>query len=95
MERSHRSDDEEFYTPFLLNTQDGQELLEKAEGWEYFYNLVRPHYGEGITGKAPFQKLKGMGYALPGEFTLLPPVSYWRLVTLCWPITLQPSEVAT
>jgi len=74
VERSHRSDDEELYIPFLLNVQNEQEFLEKAVGWEYFYNLVRPHYGKGMNGKAPFEKLKELGYDLPEEFTLLPPV---------------------
>jgi len=74
VERSHRSDDEELYIPFLPNVQNEQEFLEKAVGWEYFYNLVRPHYGKGMNGKAPFEKLKELGYDLPEEFTLLPPV---------------------
>ena len=43
-------------------------------GWEYFYNLVRPHYGKGMNGKAPFEKLRELGYDLPKEFTLLPPI---------------------
>ena len=74
VERSHRSDDEELYIPFLLNIQSGQELVEKAVGWEYFHNLVRPHYGKGMNGKAPFEKLKDLGYDLPQEFALFPPV---------------------
>ncbi|MCL0046396.1 transposase [Dehalococcoidales bacterium] len=43
--------DEELYIPFLLNIQNGQELLEKVVGWQYFYNLVRPHYGTGMNEK--------------------------------------------
>ncbi|MCL0093188.1 hypothetical protein M1N92_06030, partial [Dehalococcoidia bacterium] len=74
VERSHRSDDEELYIPFLLNIQNGQELLEKAMGWQYFYNLVRPHYGTGMNGKTPFEKLKDLSYDLPEEFALFPPV---------------------
>ena len=31
--------------------------------------LVRPHSGEGTL---PFQRLQGLGYDLPGEFTLFP-----------------------
>ena len=74
VERSYHSDDEELYIPFLLNIQNEQEFLKKAVGWEYFYNLVRPHYGKGMNEKAPFEKLKEPGYDLPEEFTLLPPV---------------------
>ncbi|MCL0029658.1 hypothetical protein M1N19_01650 [Dehalococcoidia bacterium] len=78
---------------FLLNIQNGQELLEKAMGWQYFYNLVRPHYGTGMNGKTPFEKLKDLSYDL---FALFPPViliplaliGYWRLVMICWSTTL-------
>lgn len=66
VERSHRSDDEEFYLPFLSTIQDTHQLLHKAAGWVYFYNLVRPHYGEGMGGKPPFAtpltpRLRGEG----------------------------------
>jgi len=87
VERSHRSDDEELYIPFLLNINNEQELLEKAAGWEYFYNLVRPHYGKDMEGKTPFEKLNELGYDLPQKFALFPPVildtisSNWLLET--------------
>ena len=74
VERSHRTDDEELYIPFLININNEQELLEKAAGWEYFYNLVRPHYGKDMEGKTPFEKLTELGYDLPQEFALFPPV---------------------
>ncbi|MCL0091974.1 helix-turn-helix domain-containing protein, partial [Dehalococcoidales bacterium] len=56
VERSHRSDDEELYIPFCLI------FIEKAMSWQYFYNLVRPHYGTGMNGKTPFEKLKDLSY---------------------------------
>lgn len=74
VERSHHSDDEEFYIPFLLDIQDRKQFLDKASGWEYFYNMVRLHYGEDMNGKPPFEKLRGLAYALPEEFALFPPV---------------------
>jgi len=39
----------------------------------YFYNLVRPHYGKGMEGRPPFQKLLELGYELPEEFALFVP----------------------
>ena len=51
----------------------------------YSYNLERPHYGEGMDGKPPFQVLRELGYDLPPEFALLPPLvldrvsAYWAL----------------
>ena len=83
VERSHRSDDEEFYIPFLLDIQDRQQFLNKASGWEYFYNMVRPHYGEDMNGKTPFGKLKELGYDLPEEFALFPPVILDTISTDC------------
>ena len=63
------------YIPFLLSIQNEQELLEKAASWGYFSNLVRPHYGKGMEGKTPFEKLKELGYHLPEEFAVFPPVT--------------------
>jgi len=74
VERSHRSDDEEFYLPFLPQMGNTQDLLEKAAGWVYFYNLIRPHYGKGMGGKPPFAKLRELGYDLAEEFALFPPL---------------------
>jgi hypothetical protein len=74
VERSHRTDWEEFYIPFLLSINNDEEFLKKAAGWEYFSNLVRPHYGKGMEGQAPFGKLKELGYDLPEEFALFPPL---------------------
>ena len=74
VERSHRSDDEEFYIPFLASIENQQQLLEKAAGWLYFYNLVRPHYGEGMEEKPPFARLRQSGYDLPEQFALFPPL---------------------
>jgi hypothetical protein len=45
LERSHRTDDEEFYCPLLLAINDCPELLRYGQRWEYFYNALRPHLG--------------------------------------------------
>ncbi|HEX76729.1 MAG TPA: transposase [Dehalococcoidia bacterium] len=73
VERSHRSDDEEFYIPFLPRIQNEQEFLEKAASWQYFSNLVRPHYRKGMEGRTPFEKLRESGYDLPEQFAVFPP----------------------
>jgi hypothetical protein len=41
VERSHRTDQEEFYQ--LLTYTDDVDLNKKAAAWERFYNLDRPH----------------------------------------------------
>jgi transposase InsO family protein len=54
VERSHRSDQEEFYQ--LLSYKDDVDLEEKLDEWERFYNLSRPHGAH--KGKTPYEILK-------------------------------------
>ena len=54
VERSHRSDKEEFYQ--LLTYTDDVDLNKKLEEWERFYNYYRPH--SAINGKTPYEALK-------------------------------------
>ncbi|MBI3429366.1 MAG: IS481 family transposase [Actinobacteria bacterium] len=56
VERSHRIDGEEFYR--LLEgvmIDDTNQLNEKLQEWEDYYNYHRPH--GGIGGRTPFEKL--------------------------------------
>ena len=54
VERSHRSDQEEFYQ--LLSYVDDRDLNEKLAEWENFYNFHRPH--GAFAGKTPYEILK-------------------------------------
>ncbi len=54
VERSHRSDQEEFYQ--LLTYKDDVDLEEKLGEWEKFYNFSRPHGAH--KGKTPYEILK-------------------------------------
>jgi len=54
VERSHRSDQEEFYQ--LLSYKDDVDLEDKLAEWERFYNLSRPHGAH--KGKTPYEILK-------------------------------------
>ena len=74
VERSHRTDDEEFYIPMLPYIKSEKELLQFAAKWIYWYNVKRPHFGKGMSEKPPLEKLKDLGYNLPEEFALLPPI---------------------
>ena len=62
MERSHRTDDEEFYIPQLGRVKDLEEFYERAWRWEMYYNLRRYH---STIGRTPYEKLRGY-YPLPG-----------------------------
>lgn len=54
VERSHRSDQEEFYQ--LLNYVDDVDLNTKLEEWENFYNFSRPH--GAFAGQTPYEILR-------------------------------------
>ncbi len=56
VERSHRSDQEEFYQ--LLTYTDDVDLNKKLAQWEEFYNLNRPHGAHG--GNTPYEALRNM-----------------------------------
>lgn len=54
VERSHRSDQQEFYQ--LLSYKDDVDLEAKLDEWEKFYNFGRPHGAFG--GKTPYEALR-------------------------------------
>ena len=54
VERSHRSDQEEFYQ--LLTYKDDVDLNAKLGEWESFYNFSRPH--GAFNGKTPYEALR-------------------------------------
>ena len=56
VERSHRSDQEEFYQ--LLDTKDDVDLHAKLAAWESFYNFSRPTRAH--NGKSPYEALRRM-----------------------------------
>ena len=74
VERLHRSDDEEFYMPMLLDMRSQAEYLERAFQWQAFYNLYRPHYGAGMDGQSPMEKLRSFGLDFKDTFALMPPI---------------------
>ncbi|WP_456390985.1 helix-turn-helix domain-containing protein [Hydrogenimonas sp.] len=80
VERLHRSDDEEFYKPTLKSIKTPRQYLDKAFEWQAYYNLHRPHYGYGMNGMTPMEKLRQLlkqkptPPPLPNSFALLPPL---------------------
>ncbi len=60
LERSHLTDDREFYIPHAFQLTSPQRLLEEATGYLYYYNTLREH--SSLDYRTPFQALKA---ALP------------------------------
>jgi transposase InsO family protein len=54
VERSHRSDGQEFY--HLLDDKDDVNLEAKLDEWELVYNFHRPH--GAFNGKTPYEALR-------------------------------------
>lgn len=54
VERSHRSDEQEFYQ--LLSFKGDVDLEAKLDEWELFYNFGRPH--GAFNGKTPYEALR-------------------------------------
>jgi len=56
LERSHRTDDDEFYIPRVFKIKNDQDLLDEAMGYLYYYNNLREH--SSLKDKTPFECLK-------------------------------------
>ena len=56
VERSHRTDQTEFYQ--LLTYTDDIDLNAKLKAWENFYNYDRPHLS--LEGKTPYEVMKSL-----------------------------------
>ena len=56
VERSHRTDGEEFYQ--LLTYTDDVDLNKKLMEWENFYNFNRPH--GAFNAKTPYEAMRNM-----------------------------------
>lgn len=65
VERSHRTDDEEFYIPHLQSATDTKSLLKLASQWVWHFNTDRPHQGKYLNDQTPFEyalRLQTDGY---------------------------------
>ncbi len=91
VERSHRTDDEEFYIPYLMSIRIEKELLKRGIWWEYIYNLERPH--QGIDNMTPYEKLKSLGYPTGEEICLFPPLILDKVCMLDLLQTRRPKSV--
>jgi transposase InsO family protein len=56
VERSHRSDQEEFYQ--LMTYKDDVDRNKKLAAWENFYNLNRPH--GAFAGRTPYEVMRSL-----------------------------------
>ena len=72
LERSHRTDDDEFYIPRILAINDKQTFYKEALNYIYYYNNVRKH--SGINRQTPFQHLYSQMPDLDDRIRIVPPI---------------------
>lgn len=70
VERSHETDDYDFYIPYLLTIKNEDQFIKRCAWWQKVYNIIRPHMGIGDI--APYEKLKSLGYLKPEAFCIFP-----------------------
>jgi hypothetical protein len=80
VERSHQTDDFEFYIPHLLKVKSELDFIKLGAWWQKVYNLIRPHME--LKDMTPYEKLKSLGYITPQQFCLFPTLILDRLVDL-------------
>jgi len=72
LERSHRTDDEEFYIPRVFKIKSEKDLLRESLNYIYYYDCVREH--SSLNDKSPFQRLKEQIPKLDDTIKLVPPI---------------------
>jgi transposase len=71
LERSHRTDDDEFYRIRVSAVHTEQDLLEEAMGYMYYYNNVREH--SSLDYQTPFAYLKQKQPLIDDDLRLVQP----------------------
>src|SRR5579872_2430192 len=74
VERSHRTDDEEFYIPRLQTIKTNDQFFLEALNWVWYYNTKRGHTGNGMADGTPYQKLQKQYYWIPKDICAFPPL---------------------
>ena len=72
VERSHRTDDEEFYVPMGKYIKGERSFQKTIQWWQLFYNTQRRH--QGIGNKTPIQQLKTHNDSIHPAIAHFPPI---------------------
>lgn len=74
VERTHRTDDEEFYIPKLLQIYTLEDLFKWSYGYVVHFNTKRPHYGKHMHENTPLQMLSKLAPSISKTICRLPPI---------------------
>ncbi|MCD6539709.1 MAG: integrase core domain-containing protein, partial [Candidatus Omnitrophica bacterium] len=80
VERSHQTDDYEFYLSYLLKVKSEVQFIKLGAWWQKVYNILRAHMQ--LNNLTPYQKLRSLGYCIGQEFCLFPTLILDKLVSL-------------
>lgn len=72
LERSHRTDDDEFYIPKIQTIRDKQQFYKEALNYIYYYNNVRKHSSLGRL--TPFQYMHSQMQTIDDRIRIVPPL---------------------
>ena len=85
VERSHRTDDGEFYIPRLQTIKNNDQFFLESFNWVWYYNTKRGHTGEGMNDGSPYQKLQKQYYWIPKDICAFPPLLLDNISTTIGP----------
>lgn len=72
VERSHKTDDYEFYIPRAPYLKNKTSFVEEATGFQHYFNFHRPHSGIEMNDRAPFEVVRDSGYIKPSRLMNFP-----------------------
>lgn len=72
LERSHKTDDEEFYIPRIQTITTRDQFYREAFNYLYYYNCVRKH--SSLTGIPPYTHLRKISVGLDDTIKYVPPI---------------------
>jgi len=86
IEATHRADDEWFLLPYAERCKNPAQFLLKAKMWQDTWNFYRPHFGKGMNGMTPKEKLKSTKTMITDHILNFPVILLEELMTLINPI---------
>jgi hypothetical protein len=72
LERSHKTDDDEFYIPRVFTIKSDKGLIDEALGYIYYYNNLREH--SSLDNQTPYEYLKKQLPALDDKIRYVIPI---------------------
>jgi hypothetical protein len=72
IERSHKTDDEEFFVPRGKFINDKKSFMKEAVNYSYYFNCERPHSGIEMNNRTPLEVLQDCGITAIKSFKQFP-----------------------